>query len=120
MDNCHLLYNSFLHFNLLQTLVYYKGTLCVHMYVYYQTQFNLMLLFLKCVFQSTHEGKSKAVYICGGEIIPELLQCTWLVFDVMSLCCVCVRACVRASVYFQSIRLDEPLFFIFLNSLFDT
>lgn len=45
MDNCHLLYNSFLHFNLLQRLVYYKGTLCVHMYVYYQTQFNLMLLF---------------------------------------------------------------------------
>lgn len=64
------------------------------MYVYYQTQFNLMLPFLKCVFQSTHNGQSEAVYISGGKIIPDLLQCTWLVFDVISLCkmCVCVRS----------------------------
>lgn len=74
MDHCHLLYNSFLHFNLLQRHLYIIKAHFVYICTCIIKQFNLMLLFLKCVFQSAHQGQSEAVYICEHQIIPDLLQ----------------------------------------------
>lgn len=75
MDHCHLLYNSFLHFNLLQRHLYITKAHFVYICMcIIKPNFNLMSLFLKMrISINPTRGKSEAVYICGDKIIPDLL-----------------------------------------------
>lgn len=62
-----------------------------------------MLLFLKCVFQSSHRGKARLRIFSEMNNSWRAAVCFARLY-VISLCCVCV--------YIESIQHNEPLFFI--------